>query len=72
MLEDIRAQARSAPGDPAIQLDLAKTLVEASTVLSPDQGMGDPKRVTKARESYINEAYKIVKKLTSVIPLSGC
>jgi hypothetical protein len=68
MLEDMRQQARNRQSDPVIQLDLAKALLEASTSLSQESGMGDPKRVVKARDSYIAEAYKIVKKLSSVRP----
>jgi hypothetical protein len=69
MLEDMRQQAKDHHHDPAVQLDLAKCLLEASTVLSQEQGMGDPKRVVKARESFISEAYKITKKLASSVPI---
>ena len=67
LLEDYRRDAKEAPNDPAIQLDLAKALLEASVVLSQEQGMGDPKRVAKSRENYIAEAHKIVKKLASSV-----
>lgn len=67
LLEEYRRDAKENPNDPAIQLDYGKALHEASTVLSPEQGMGDPKRVAKARENYNSEAYKIVKKLASSV-----
>jgi hypothetical protein len=67
LLEDIRREAKENPNDPAVQLDLAKALLEASVVLSHEQGMGDPKRVAKSRENYISEAQKIVKKLASSV-----
>jgi hypothetical protein len=70
LLEEYRRDAKENPGDAAIQLDYAKALNEASTVLSPEQGMGDPKRIAKSRENYNAEAYKVVKKLaSSVLPL---
>jgi TPR repeat protein len=69
-LEEHRRDAKENPSDPAIQLEFAKALVEAGSVLAQEQGMGDPKRVTKSRENYISEAYKIVKKLSSSVDLS--
>jgi len=65
LLEDYRREAKDNPSDPAIQLDFAKALFEAGSVLAPEQGMGDPKRVAKARQDYMAEAYKITKKLAS-------
>lgn len=72
LLEDYRREAKDNPTDPGIQLQYGKALVEAATVLAPEQGMGDPKRVTKARQDYIAEGYKIVKKLAASVgsPLS--
>jgi TPR repeat protein len=69
LLEEYRRDAKEAPNDPAIQLDLAKALFEASIVLSQEQGMGDPKRVAKSRENYTSESYKLVKKLASSVSL---
>lgn len=66
MLDGYRRDAKEHPGDTAVQLDYAKALFEASVFLAPEQGMGDPKRVAKVRESYVSEAYKLVKKLSSV------
>ena len=67
LLEDYRRDAKNNPNDPAIQLDYAKALMEASLVLSQEIGMGDPKRVAKSRENFNAEAYKIVKKLASSV-----
>ena len=69
-LEEYRRDAKDNPSDPAIQLEFAKALVEAGSVLAQEQGMGDPKRVAKSRENYISEAYKIIKKLSSSVILS--
>jgi len=72
LLEEYRRDAKDNPSDPAIQLEFAKALVEAGTVLAQESGMGDPKRVAKSRENYITEAHKIVKKLaSSVSPLNN-
>jgi hypothetical protein len=72
-LEELRRDAKENPSDPAIQLEFAKALVEAGSVLAQEQGMGDPKRVAKSRENYISEAYKIIKKLSSSVDLLiGC
>ena len=67
LLEELRRDAKDNPSDPAIQLEFAKALVEAGTVLAQESGMGDPKRVAKSRENYITEAHKIVKKLASSV-----
>jgi hypothetical protein len=67
LLEEYRRDAKENPNDPAIQLDYSKALLEASTVLSPEQGMGDPKRVAKSRDNYNAEALKIAKKLSSSV-----
>ena len=67
ILEDIRRAAKENPSDPAAQLELGKALLEASLVLSHEQGMGDPKRVAKCRENFISEGLKIVKKLSSSV-----
>ena len=67
MLEEYRKDAKEHPSDAAIQLDYAKALLEASVFLAPEQGMGDPKRVAKARENYVSDAHKLVKKLASSV-----
>jgi hypothetical protein len=67
LLEDYRRDAKDNPNDAAIQLDFAKALFEAGNVLAQESGMGDPKRVAKSRENYIQESYKIVKKLASSV-----
>jgi len=67
MLEEYRKDAKEHPNDTAVQLDYAKALSEASVVLAPEQGMGDPKRVAKARENYLSDAHKLVKKLASSV-----
>lgn len=71
LLEEYRRDAKDNPSDPAIQLEFAKALVEAGTVLAQESGMGDPKRVAKSRENYITEAHKIIKKLASSVYLSS-
>jgi hypothetical protein len=67
LLDERRREAKDNPSNPVIQLEFAKSLLEASTVLSHEQGMGDPKRVAKARENYISEAFKIIRKLSSSV-----
>ena len=67
MLEEYRKDAKQHPNDAAIQLDYARALLEASVVLAPEQGMGDPKRVAKARENYVSDSHKLVKKLASSV-----
>ena len=67
LLEEYRRDAKDNPSDPHIQLEFAKALAEAGTVLAQESGMGDPKRVAKSRENYITEAHKIVKKLASSV-----
>lgn len=64
-LERLKQTARANPRDPAMQLNLAKTLVEAASVLADEGGRADPKTRSKNRERYILEAHKIVKKLVS-------
>ena len=71
LLENYKRDAKDNPHDPAIQLDYAKALLEASTALSQEIGMGDPKRVAKSRENFISEAYKLVKKLSSSVDCPG-
>ena len=61
-LEQLRQATARRPDDMATQLTLAKKLVEAATVLVDERA--DPRAKSKARERYIADAYKIVKKLS--------
>lgn len=61
-LQRLQQAARNNPADHATQLLLAKKLVEAATVLVQENRY-DPKTKAKAREKYIMDGYKIVKKL---------
>jgi TPR repeat protein len=62
-LQQLQQKVRGNPSDQATQLLLAKKLVEAATVLVGDNNRLDPKTKAKAKEKYILDAYKIVKKL---------
>ncbi|GLI77821.1 hypothetical protein PoHVEF18_006115 [Penicillium ochrochloron] len=64
-LNQLQMKARGNPSDQKTQLLLAKKLVEASTVLVADNNRLDPKMKAKAKEKYVMDAYKIVKKLAS-------
>lgn len=64
-LQQLQMKVRGNPGDQKTQLLLAKKLVEASTVLVADNNRLDPKMKAKAKEKYVMDAYKIVKKLVS-------
>ena len=64
-LQQLQTKARGNPSDQKTQLLLAKKLVEAATVLVGDNTRMDPKTKAKAKEKYIMDAYKIVKKLVS-------
>ncbi|KAF2083930.1 HCP-like protein [Saccharata proteae CBS 121410] len=64
-LNKLRAAAQSKKSDSALQLRLAKKLIEAGSILSDEGGRADPKTKAKNREKYHLEAYKIVKKLVS-------
>ena len=61
-IQQLQQAARNNPSDPRTQLLLAKKLVEASTVLV-DGSRLDSKSKAKAREKYVIDAHKIVKKL---------
>ncbi|KAH1421387.1 hypothetical protein KXV70_006765 [Aspergillus fumigatus] len=63
-LERLQQVVRSKAADQKTQLLLAQKLVEASTVLVENSRM-DPKTKARAREKYIMDAHKIVKKLVS-------
>ncbi|KAJ5321451.1 hypothetical protein N7476_004453 [Penicillium atrosanguineum] len=62
-LQQLHQKVRGNPSDQASQLLLAKKLVEAATVLVGDNNRLDPKTKVKAKEKYILDAHKIVKKL---------
>ncbi|KAJ5670596.1 uncharacterized protein N7477_005959 [Penicillium maclennaniae] len=62
-LQQLQQKVRGNPSDQASQLLLAKKLVEAATVLIGDNNRLDPKTKAKAKEKYIMDAHKIVKKL---------
>ncbi|KAH8661951.1 hypothetical protein BX600DRAFT_512838 [Xylariales sp. PMI_506] len=62
-LEHLRAIIKDNPNDQASALSLAKKLVEAADVLVPK--LPDPKARTRARERYVMDAHKILKKLAS-------
>ncbi|GES63092.1 chitin synthase activator [Aspergillus terreus] len=63
-LQRLQQTVKGRPSDQKTQLLLAKKLVEASVVLVENTHM-DTKTKTKAREKYVTDAYKIVKKLAS-------
>ncbi|KAJ5663208.1 hypothetical protein N7507_003939 [Penicillium longicatenatum] len=63
-LERLQQKARGNSSDQATQLLLAKKLVEAATVLVAENSRLDPKTKAKAKEKYIGDAHKIVKKLS--------
>ncbi|KAF2404368.1 hypothetical protein EJ06DRAFT_553255 [Trichodelitschia bisporula] len=60
-LHRLRAELKERPDDHALELALAKKLVEASRVLVDESG--DVRARTKAREQFIFEAHRHVKKL---------
>ncbi|KAJ5194344.1 Tetratricopeptide-like helical [Penicillium cf. griseofulvum] len=64
-IQQLQQKARGNPSDQKTQLLLAKKLVEASTVLVGDDSRQDPKTKAKAKEKYIMDAHKIVKKLVA-------
>lgn len=61
-LHQLQQMANSHPSNRSTQLLLAKKLAEAAVVLV-DQSRADPKTKAKAREKYVTDSYKIVKKL---------
>ena len=63
-LEQLQLAAKRKPSDQATQLLLAQKLVEAATVLV-DAAHLDLKSKAKAREKYVIDGHKIVKKLAS-------
>lgn len=64
-LQKLQQKVRGNPSDQKTQLLLAKKLVEAATVLVGDNSRLDPKTKAKAKEKYVMDAHKIVKKLVS-------
>jgi TPR repeat protein len=64
-LQRIQQQARANPADQKTHLLLAKKLAEASTVLVGDNSRLDPKTKAKAKEKYVMDAHKIIKKLVT-------
>ncbi|EOO01702.1 putative activator of c kinase protein 1 protein [Phaeoacremonium minimum UCRPA7] len=62
-LERLRMMVKVTPQDQDLALRLAKRLVEASEVLVPS--VADPKTRGRARERYLVDAHKILKKLAS-------
>ncbi|KAJ5860255.1 uncharacterized protein N7529_007565 [Penicillium soppii] len=62
-LQRLQQKARANPSDQKAHLLLAKKLAEASTVLVGDNSRLDSKTKAKAKEKYIQDAHKIVKKL---------
>lgn len=64
-LNELRDAFRNNPGDDRLGLRFAKKLVEAATVLASEGGRADAKQTARNRERYIDDAYKIVKKLAS-------
>ncbi|KAJ5110053.1 Tetratricopeptide-like helical [Penicillium argentinense] len=64
-LQALQQKARSNPSDQKTQLLLAKKLAEAAVVLVAENSRLDTKTKAKTKEKYIQDAYKIVKKLVS-------
>ena len=64
-LDRLRHILKSNPSDQKTQLLLAKKMVEAASVLVDESGRVDSKTKLKAREKFILDAHKIVKKLVS-------
>lgn len=62
-LDQLGAAVRNNPADQATQLLLAKKLVEASEVLVPK--IPDQRARNKAREKYVMDAHKLLKKLVA-------
>ena len=62
-LEMLRSKAKNMPNDQAVQYTLAKKLAEASETLVLK--LADQKSRNKAREKYVMDAHKILKKLVN-------
>jgi TPR repeat protein len=61
----IREAAKAQPQNQGKQLYLAKKLVQAAVVLADENGGADARTTQRNRENYVNEAYKIVKRLVA-------
>ena len=70
-LNRLHQNAKANPGDPKLQLMLAKKMVEAASVLADEGGRADAKTAKKNRENYIFDAHKIVKKLCNSVGILG-
>jgi len=64
-LNELREAFKNRPNDSQLGLKFAKRLVEAARTLANEGGKADAKQTAKNRERYINDAYKIVKKLVA-------
>ncbi|KAI5851319.1 hypothetical protein DFP73DRAFT_149942 [Morchella snyderi] len=64
-LNQAQQSARANPGDQKLQLQLAKKMVEAASVLADEGGSADAKTTRKNRENFIFDAHKIIKKLAN-------
>ncbi|RQM06543.1 hypothetical protein DH86_00003248, partial [Scytalidium sp. 3C] len=62
-LEDLRIQMKTNPNDQAVQLLLARKLIEASEVLVAK--IPDQRQRNKTRERYVLDAHKLLKKLAA-------
>ena len=62
-LEQLRMIIKANPADQESALRLAKRLIEASEALTPN--LPDPRARAKARDRYLMDAHKILKKLAS-------
>ena len=65
-LQRLRGIVQSRPNDQNTQMILAKKLVEAASTLVDGGGRADPKSRAKNKEKYINEAYKMIKRLVGI------
>lgn len=64
-LERLRQAVKANPSDQKAQLTLAKKMMDAASALLDDGGRADQKTKGKAREKYILDAHRIVKKLVN-------
>ncbi|KAH0538226.1 hypothetical protein FGG08_005195 [Glutinoglossum americanum] len=64
-LERLKRFVDANPSDQAAQLLLAKKWVEAAAVLVDDGGGADPKSRNRAREKFIFDAHRLIKKLVN-------
>jgi TPR repeat protein len=64
-LYSLREAVKAQPQNQAQTLRLAKKLSEAAVVLADEGGQADARKTQRNREAYVNEAYKLVKKLVA-------